>query len=65
MSRLVPDSFDLALTAAVRAPSPHNAQPWRFVVEDENIYLWLDRDRVLTVADPDAEEARLSCAPHC
>jgi nitroreductase len=61
MSRPLPTSLDQALAAAVRAPSPHNSQPWRFEVDGERIDLWLDRDRVLTVADPEAREARLSC----
>ena len=61
MSRSLPTVFDQALASAVRAPSPHNTQPWRFVVEGERIEIWLDRDRVLGVADPAAREARLSC----
>ena len=61
MSRPLPTVFDQALASAVRAPSPHNTQPWRFVVEGEQIEVWLDRDRVLVVADPHAREARLSC----
>ncbi|GAA5120894.1 Acg family FMN-binding oxidoreductase [Haloechinothrix salitolerans] len=54
-------AIDMALEAAVRAPSPFNAQPWLFEVDGATISLWLDRDRVLTVADPEAREARLAC----
>jgi nitroreductase len=61
MSRPLPTLLDQALAAAVRAPSPHNTQPWRFVVDAGQVDVWLDRDRVLTVADPEAREARLSC----
>lgn len=51
----------LALDAAVRAPSPHNSQPWRFEVTGDRIDVLLDWERVLSVVDPDAREARLSC----
>lgn len=50
-----------ALTAAVRAPSPYNTQPWRFEVDGPRIELFLDRARVLPMSDPEAREARLSC----
>jgi len=49
------------VTAATRAPSIHNTQPWRFVVSPGGIELHLDRDRILTVVDPTGREATLSC----
>ncbi|MFI5615775.1 Acg family FMN-binding oxidoreductase [Amycolatopsis sp. NPDC051903] len=61
MTTALPLAVEQALAAAVRAPSPHNTQPWRFVVDGPRIEVWLDRNRVLTVADPAAREARLSC----
>lgn len=61
MSTLAPDMITQALASAVKAPSPYNTQPWRFVVDGSRIDLFLDRDRVLHVADPDAREARLAC----
>lgn len=61
MSRPLPTVFDQAFAAAVRAPSPHNTQPWRFVADGDVIEIRLDRERVLSVADPHRREARLAC----
>ncbi|WP_431927440.1 nitroreductase [Amycolatopsis tucumanensis] len=55
------DPVRVALDAAVRAPSPHNSQPWRFEVDGDRIGVFLDPDRILKVADPDGREARLAC----
>lgn len=60
-SRLMSEPVRIALDAAVRAPSPHNSQPWRFEVTDDRIDVLLDKGRVLPVVDGGAREARLSC----
>jgi nitroreductase len=44
--------YPAAVGAALRAPSLHNSQPWRFRVRAGAIEVWLDRDRHLPAADP-------------
>jgi len=61
-----PDSFRFEpiasiLQAAVLAPSSHNAQPWRFEVNDQTISLYADRTRALPANDPDDRELTISC----
>jgi hypothetical protein len=49
------------IAAATAAPSTHNTQPWRFVVEPDGVHVHLDPDRSLPVVDPTGRESRLSC----
>ena len=46
---------------AVRAPSVHNSQPWKFAAAGESIELRADRSRRLAVADPQDRELTISC----
>jgi len=48
------------VTAAARAPSVHNTQPWRFRVGPEAVELWTDPQRKLR-ADPSGREMLISC----
>jgi nitroreductase len=52
---------ELLVGAAVRAPSVHNTQPWRFVHRDGGIELWADRSRLLPVTDPAGRQLVISC----
>lgn len=49
------------LEAAIRAPSVHNSQPWRFRVMPERIELYADPSRGLPIADPESRELRIAC----
>lgn len=45
---------------AILAPSGHNAQPWRFAIDDDGIQIYADFDRRVPVADPNDRELLLS-----
>lgn len=50
-----------ALTVACRAPSLHNSQPWRWVLDGGTLHLLADPDRVIHAADRGGREALISC----
>ena len=54
-------TVEAILEGALRAPSSHNTQPWRFRVKDQTIHLLADRTRALPVNDPEDRELIISC----
>lgn len=52
---------DRAVYFAVRAPSIHNTQPWRWVYAHGALELHADRGRQLHAVDPDGRGLLLSC----
>jgi nitroreductase len=61
MSALDATLLRFALGEAVRAPSSHNSQPWKFRVAGCAVEVWADRTRQLPVVDPDGREMIISC----
>ncbi|HTY32173.1 Acg family FMN-binding oxidoreductase [Mycobacterium sp.] len=59
----VPDSEVIrdAVMLASRAPSLHNSQPWRWVVEGARLQLWADPRRLMPATDRTGRELILSC----
>ncbi|MGZ2744920.1 Acg family FMN-binding oxidoreductase [Burkholderia stagnalis] len=55
------DQLRSLLRYAVMAPSSHNSQPWRFVIDGNSIAVCADRVRALPVVDPFDRELIISC----
>jgi nitroreductase len=53
--------LDDALLRAVRAPSIHNSQPWRWQVGPRGVDLYTDATRRLPRTDPDGRDQVMSC----
>lgn len=54
-------AFLTVVRAALRAPSLHNSQPWRFRLRDDAVEIRVDRTRRVPVADPRDWGVRLAC----
>jgi hypothetical protein len=54
-------TWEFLLRYAVRAPSSHNTQPWRFRLTNGCLDLYADRSRALPVVDPVDRGLVISC----
>ena len=63
MNHTMPDrtTLESAAALALRAPSVHNSQPWRWRVSSQGIHLYADPQLHLVHTDPDARDLYLSC----
>ncbi|MCO1656337.1 Acg family FMN-binding oxidoreductase [Pseudonocardia humida] len=50
-----------AVELALRAPSVHNTQPWRWRIGPDEVQLHADRFRHLAATDPDRRDLLISC----
>lgn len=50
-----------AVLLACRAPSMHNSQPWKWVIEENVVQLFVDPNRVVRFSDNSGREALLGC----
>lgn len=50
-----------ATERALRAPSVHNSQPWRWQISDGEVRLFADLDHHLVGTDPDRRDLVISC----
>jgi nitroreductase len=50
-----------AVALACLAPSLHNSQPWRWILDGQTLHLYADTGRLMSVADPLGREIILSC----
>lgn len=55
------EKLRFCLKYAVLAPSSHNSQPWKFLVDGTTVDLLADRTRALPVCDPLDRELTISC----
>jgi Nitroreductase family len=55
------DKARFAVRYAVLAPSSHNTQPWRFIVNGDELLVCADRTRSLANIDPFDRELIISC----
>lgn len=63
MSEIRPDRQTLrsAVALAVRAPSVHNTQPWRWEIGEHSVHLYADWTRQVPATDPDGRDLVISC----
>ncbi|WP_040786516.1 Acg family FMN-binding oxidoreductase [Nocardia pneumoniae] len=63
MDRALPDDsiVETALALALRAPSRHNIQPWRWQIDRGSVHLYLDRTRALPRTEVHQRDLLLSC----
>jgi hypothetical protein len=58
---MIQTDLGMAVEHALRAPSVHNTQPWRWRIRPEVVELYADWNRHLPATDPDRRDLIVSC----
>lgn len=56
----VNDQLKFLIGFAILAPSGHNSQPWEFVIKNNSIEFWVNKDRALGKSDPERRQTLIS-----
>jgi nitroreductase len=56
-----PEDVAMLLRAASAAPSLYNSQPWRFMVTDHEVRVFVDPERRSPIADPNGRQQVIAC----
>lgn len=61
MQPFSPEDVAMLLRAASAAPSLYNSQPWRFMITDHEVRVFVDPERRSPVADPEGRQQVIAC----
>ncbi|MBJ8347026.1 NAD(P)H nitroreductase [Antrihabitans sp. YC2-6] len=54
-------TIEALIATACRAPSLHNSQPWKWVIDGRTVHLYADPERLLPVTDNSGRQMLISC----
>ncbi|MBJ8341271.1 nitroreductase family protein [Antrihabitans sp. YC3-6] len=54
-------TIEALIETACRAPSLHNSQPWKWVIDGKKVHLYADDERLLPITDNSGRQLSISC----